>query len=154
MTDEEMLAREAIRQTMARYTTAGDRLQIEEFVATFTEDAIMESEQVEESDSFRYSGRDEIRGWMQRWLDRAASPAAGDAGAKFVRHHLSTCDIRFTGQGQARARTYWTAYTDIGPDHCGYYLDDFQRVGDQWLLSHRRVRLDWRSPQSRFFNVA
>lgn len=148
MTPEEVVARESIRHTMASYTVAGDRLRIEDFKAVFTEQAVLESEGVSEADSFRFEGREAIGGWLQRWLTPPTDNSAPKA--TFVRHHLGTCHIEFTGADSAKARTYWTAYTDIGPDHCGYYLDNFRRVGDEWLLEHRRVRLDWRSPQSLF----
>jgi 3-phenylpropionate/cinnamic acid dioxygenase small subunit len=148
MTIEELLAREDIRQTMTNYTMAGDRLRTEEFVAVFTEDAVLESEGVPESDAFRYEGREAIRNWLTRW--RPAEGAPRTHQATFVRHHLSTSQIELTGPDTARARTYWTAYTDIGADHCGYYLDSFRKVGERWLIAHRRVRLDWRSPESLF----
>ncbi len=150
MTLEEMLARESIRQTMAAYTMAGDRLRLEEFLAVFTEDAILESEGVPAADAFRYEGTEQIRRWMDRWTTRAGDDTAPTHRATFVRHHLSTSEIEFTGADSARARTYWTAFTDIGPDHCGYYLDTFRKRGDQWLIAHRRVRLDWRSEKSLF----
>ena len=67
-----------------------------------------------------------------------------------MRHHLSTCKIDLTGPDTATARTYWVAWTDIGPDHNGYYLDDFRKVGDEWLIARRRVRRDWDAPGSLF----
>ena len=148
MTPEEVVARESIRHTMARYTVAGDRLKVDDFISVFTEQAILESDGVSEADSFRFQGRKAIGGWLERWL--APAPDTSTPRATFVRHHLGTCHIEFTGPETAKARTYWTAYTDIGPDHCGYYLDDFRRAGDEWLIEHRRVRLDWRSPHSLF----
>lgn len=153
MNMEELLTRECIRRTMARYTTAGDRLKVEEFRAVFTEDAIMESEGVREEDRFRFQGRKAIGDWLQRWADPAAQQDPAAPRATFVRHHLSTSDIELTGPETARARTYWSAWTDIGPDHCGYYLDSFRKVEDDWLIEHRRVRLDWRSPHSLFETV-
>lgn len=150
MSPEECIARESIRHTMARYTTAGDRLKVDEFKAVFTEDGVLESDGVAEADSFHFRGRDAIGGWLQRWLEPAAENLPR---ATFVRHHLATCHIEMTGADTARARTYWTAYTDIGPDHCGYYLDNFRQVGEEWLIEHRRVRLDWRSPQSLFLTA-
>ncbi len=150
MTLEELLARESIRQTMARYTTAGDRLHVEDFLAVFTENAILESEHTDPADAFRYEGRREIARWQQHWRERAIDKTKAVHGASFVRHHLSTSDIELTGDSTATARTYWTAYTDIGADHCGYYLDRFEREGEKWLIAHRRVRLDWRSPDSLF----
>ena len=145
---DELLAREAIRDTMARYTIAGPRLKEGEFIPVFTEDAIMESEGVPAQDAFRYEGREQIRQWISRWRNRPEGAAATHQ-ATFVRHHLSTSQIDLTGSDSARARTYWVAYTDIGPDHAGYYLDTFPKQGDSWLIAHRRVR-HWRSPQSLF----
>jgi len=151
MTSEELLAREAIRQTLADYTMAGDRLRTEEFMAVFTADAILETDGVPESDSFRYEGREAIRSWISRWRE---PPTEGPVHqSRFIRHHLSTCQITFTGPDTAKARTYWTAYTDIGPDHCGYYLDEFRREEDRWLISHRRIRLDWRSAGSLYMTA-
>lgn len=149
MNIDELLARESIRQTMARYTMAGDRLRVEEFIAVFTEDAVLESDGVPEQDSFCYRGRQSIREWLTRWT-RPSDEAEQEPRATFIRHHLATSLIEFTAPGTARARTYWVAYTDIGPDHCGHYLDTFLRTGNDWLIAHRKVRLDWRSPASLF----
>lgn len=151
MSPEELLAREAIRHTLACYTMAGDRLQVDGFVAVFTEDAVLETEGVPEADAFRCVGRAQIRAWMERWRGQATAAGPGVHQARFVRHQLSTCLIEFTGEDTAKVRTYWTAYTDIGADHCGYYLDAFRREHGQWLIARRRIRLDWRSEQSRMF---
>ncbi len=149
MTLEDLLAREGIRQTLAAYNTAGDRLKIDAFVAVFTEDGIIESEQAGGKLTFRYDGRAAIHAWMSRWRERPEG-APPTHGASFVRHHLSTCHIELTSATTARARTYWVAWTDIGPDHAGYYLDDFRYEGGQWLIAHRRVREDWQSADSLF----
>lgn len=152
MTVEDMLAREAIRDVMSRYTIAGDRLREEDFIAVFTEDAVMESEGVPDSEAFRYAGREVIRQWISRWRNRPEGVARTHQ-ASFVRHHLSTSQIDLTGPDTAQARTYWVAYTDIGPDHAGYYLDSFRKTGGRWLIAHRRVRRDWQSPGSLFTNA-
>lgn len=146
MTVDELLAREAIRDLMARYTTAGDRLRIGEFVACFTADGVIESEHVPEDRAFRYQGHDAIREWQERWLLQEGATH----GATFVRHHLSTSRIELTGPQTAEARTYWVAWTDIGPDHAGYYLDRFSKVEGAWLIAHRRVRMDWEAEGSLF----
>ena len=145
---QDLLAREAIRQTMAQYNMAGDRVKTEDFVAAFTEDGILESDGVPAEDGFRYEGHDELRAWMSRW--RTAPKETPVHAARFVRHHLSTCQIELTGPDTAKARTYWTAYTNIGPDHGGVYVDIFQRAGERWLIAHRRVRVDWRAEKSLF----
>jgi hypothetical protein len=144
---DDLLAREAIRDTLARYTTSGDRLKADDLAACFTEDGIIESEGVPDAQRFRYEGRAAILAWQNRWREPGAGPITQ---ATFARHHLSTSKIDLTGPGTARARTYWVAWTDIGPDHAGYYLDELRKVGEDWLIAHRRVRLDWESPQSLF----
>lgn len=149
MTVEELLAREAIRDTLAKYNVSGDRLKVEDYVACFTEDGVIESQGVPGEQAFRYAGRTEIFAWQDRWRRREPGDGAVH-GATFARHHLSTCKIDLTGPDSARVRTYWVAWTDIGADHAGYYLDDFRKVGEEWLIAHRRVRLDWTSPDSLF----
>lgn len=150
MTLDELLAREAIRETLARYNVSGDRLRVADYVSCFTEDGIIEAEHKDPAYAFRYAGREAIRAWQQRWLDATAQ--GGVHKASFARHHLSTCSIDLTGPDSATVRTYWTAWTDVGPDHAGYYLDLFRKVGADWLIAHRRVREDWRSPRSLFGN--
>src|SRR5260370_36769509 len=89
MTSDELLARESIRQTIVNYTMAGDRLREDDFVAGFTDDAVLESDGVPESDTFRYEGSQAIRGWIGRWRTQPeGSPRTNQAS--FVRHHLST----------------------------------------------------------------
>lgn len=143
---EELLAREGIRKTLASYTAAGDRLRAEEFVAVFTDDGIVETQGVPAEDTFRYEGTEAIRRWITCW--RRMPGETPVHRATFIRHHLSTCHIELTGATTAKARTYWVAYTDIGPDHAGYYSDEFRKVDEHWLISHRRIRLDWRRSDS------
>jgi 3-phenylpropionate/cinnamic acid dioxygenase small subunit len=112
-------------------------------------DELRASEGVGASDAFRCEGREALRVWITRWRT-AASAAQPAARATFVRHHLATADIEITGESSANARTYWVVYTDAGPDHCGHYIDVFRKVGESWLIAHRKVRLDWRSPHSLF----
>src|SRR5579862_1783495 len=119
MTPEEMLAREAIRDTISRYTMAGDRLKVDDYVACFTEDGVMETQHPNPEFAFRYEGRAAILAWQSRWLERTRSGERVHQ-ASFVRHHLSTCQIDLIGADSAKARTYWVAWTDIGPDHAGY----------------------------------
>ena len=152
MTLDELLAREAIRDTMAKYNVSGDRLKADDFAACFTEDGIIQSERAPGDYIFRYVGRAAILEWQNRW--RSREPGADTVqGASFVRHNLSTCKIDLTGPITAKARTYWVAWTDIGPDHSGVYLDDFRRVGDDWLIALRRVRRDWAAAESLFVSA-
>jgi ketosteroid isomerase-like protein len=141
--EDEALARESIRDTLARYNSAGDRLRHADFIAVFTEDAVFESEA-----SFHHVGRPAIQAWIDGW--GGTSSASGGRRPTFVRHNVTTSEIEVTGPESARARTYFHVYSDIGADHAGHYTDVFRRCGDRWLICHRRVRIDWRSPQSLF----
>jgi hypothetical protein len=145
MTLDDLLAREAIRDTIAKYNVSGDRLKAEDYASCFTDDAVIESEHVSPEQTFRYAGRAAIFAWQDNWRAQARSGKAVHK-ATFVRHHLSTSKIDLTGPDTAKVRTYWVAWTDIGADHAGYYLDNFRKVGDDWLIAHRRIRLDWQSP--------
>lgn len=141
MTLDELLAREAIRHTLASYNIAGDRGRLDDLASQFTQDAILEL-----PDGSIHNGRDAIKacisgvGSSPRQLSRPAF--------KFVRHHISTCQIEFPEATIATVRTYFAVFTDIGPDHCGYYADSFRKEGDRWLIAHRKARLDWSSPGS------
>src|SRR5258708_35849487 len=72
MTLDELLAREAIRKTMAKYTVSGDRLRIDDFASCFTEDGVIEASSAPGKVEFRYVGRNEIRAWQNRWRDGGA----------------------------------------------------------------------------------
>ena len=149
MTLDDLLAREAIRHTLASYNMAGDRLRLEDFVAVFTEDAVLESAGASPGEGFRCEGREAIRRWMSGFDSRPNRPASIEP-PRFVRHHLTTSQIELTGPGTATARTYFHVLTQIGPDHAGYYVDVLRRTGERWLIAERRIRIDWRAPNSLF----
>ncbi|MEO6717589.1 MAG: nuclear transport factor 2 family protein [Novosphingobium sp.] len=146
MTLEDLLAREAIRDTMAKYNHSGDSLRAEDFAACFTEDGILESAR---AGGFRYASRAEILAWQSAWRDEPKS-ADTPRGAKLVRHNLTTSRIELTGPDSARARTYWVVMTDVGPDHCGVYTDQFRKVDGEWLIAHRKVKTEWWAENSHF----
>jgi hypothetical protein len=149
MTIDELLARESIRKTMAAYNIHLDRARIEDFLQVFTEDALFEYQAPEPGGGFRNEGREAIR----RWATGSNSPTKrpeGRIAPTFVRHNLTTSLIEMTGPDTARARTYWHVYTQIGPDHCGVYSDIYRKTGEDWLIAERRIRLDWRAPNSLF----
>lgn len=148
MTLDELLAREAIRATMARCTQAGDSLRAEEYAACFTEDGILQTVGPEGAAGLDLHGRAAILAWQGGWRDQPA--ADQPRSARFARHNLTTCKIELTGPDTARARTYWMVMTDVGPDHCGVYQDTFRRVGEDWLIAHRKVKTEWNAPDSHF----
>ena len=153
MTVEEMLAREEIRDVIAKYNVSGDSMKTEAYASCFTRDGIIESADRDGGKGIHFEGRDAILEWQNAWKETPADSALSATvkrRAKFVRHNLTTCKIDLTGPDTARGRTYWMVITDAGPDHSGVYVDDFRKEDGQWLIAHRRVRTDWFSPGSRF----
>jgi 3-phenylpropionate/cinnamic acid dioxygenase small subunit len=137
MTLDELVAREAIRDTLAAYNLAGDRMRHADFLDCFTEDALYRSS------VFSLAGRTAIRAWLEGFR-------AGAADVRLVRHHLTTSRIAIENADEARARSYYLVVTERGPDHGGVYVDRFRRVGARWLIAEREVRLDWARPDTWF----
>lgn len=147
---EELLAREAIRATMAKCAQAGDSMRAEDYAACFAEDGVLQTESRSGAVNFRHEGRAAILDWQNRWKSGAGGSDTGTRRATFVRHNLTTSQVTFTGPDTANARTYWFVMSDNGPDHCGVYTDRFRKVGNAWLIALRRVRTEWNAPDSLF----
>ena len=149
MTHEEAIAREAIRKTINGYTIAGDSRIPEAFHPLWAEGAILEFDGFPPVPGFRREGCEAIIAGTATW---SAVPGEDPSLTRtsFIRHNLTTCQIELTGSDTARARTYFIVFTELGADHVGTYSDELVRQGDEWLFSHRRIRLDWRAPGSLF----
>lgn len=137
----ELSARERIRDSIARYTWSGDAFRLEELAAAFAPDGALE---VRGEEPVR--GRDAIVAYLGG-VAPGGKPA--DPGVKrIVRHNLT--NVRFLELTPERAlvSSYFLVVTEIGLDHIGRYRDAFVPVGDEWLIEHRFVSTDWRSPSS------
>jgi len=149
MTDEERCAREAIRHTINSYNIAGDSRNAALYTTLWAQDAVLEFTGFPPVPGFRCGGAKEIASRTAVW-----NPEPGKdpslARTKFIRHNLTTSRIELTGPDTATARTYFIVMTEIGQDHCGTYDDELVRDGARWLFAHRRIALDWRSPDSLF----
>lgn len=149
MTENERVAIECIRRTINAYTIAGDSRDRETFTSLWAGDAVLEFAGFPPVPGFRCEGIGELTARTQSW-----SPVPGQdpslSRTRFIRHNLTTCEIELTGASTARARTYFVVFTDLGPDHAGTYDDDLVRQGQRWVFAHRRIALDWRSPDSLF----
>lgn len=140
MTLQDVIAREHIRDTMARYNIAGDGNDFPAFVSNFTDDAVFEAA------VFRCEGKAAI----ETYFTKRSYAEPSTLAPRFRRHNLTTCQIDLTGPTTANARTYYIVYTDLGPDHCGYYVDRLRKEKGRWLIAHRAVWMDWSHPDSRF----
>jgi SnoaL-like domain len=127
-------AREAIRLTQSRYLLARDNDDLRRVAATFTEDAILETVHN------RYLGR---RAILVALSGRLRPRAAGQRRSTSIfRRHMTTSSIEFDSESVAHVVSYFIAFNGSGVDHTGVYTDTYIQVGDQWLVSHRRVTVE------------
>lgn len=133
----ELLAREQIRDTIARYAHCVDGGRFDELVELFVPDGVLEVE-----GERPHQGRDAIRAFVSG----TGRDLAAETGAPRIRHHVDSVLIELDGEVRARARCYFLAVTDRGVDHWGRYQDDLARVGEVWRFVHRRVRTDGAAP--------
>ncbi len=133
----ELIARESIRDLVARYNANGDAGRIDAMMALFANDAVLEV-----VGSGRYEGAEEIRGLFEG----AAMRGEGGTEIRFLRHFTATHQIDIDGPEQATGRCYFVVFTDHGPDHWGRYLDRYACEDERWLFRERRVHVDARVP--------
>lgn len=135
----ELVAREAVRDLVARYTWAGDRGRSAELAELFALDGVLDVG----AHGGRWEGRDEIVRQLDAVADRVAM--AGSSPGP-VRHHVSSLVIdvgRAEAVGTATASAYFLVFTGIGPDHWGRYRDRFAVGADGvWRFTERTVRVD------------
>jgi ketosteroid isomerase-like protein len=135
----ELIARELVRDTIARYAHLVDRGKFDELVELFTEDGTLDT-----GPGPPARGRAAVRQVFVQTGTRLTAAAI----RPLIRHHVSSIQIDLAGADSARAYSYFLAVTERGPDHWGRYHDDLARRGDRWLFHHRRVRVDGHAPAS------
>ena len=135
----ELSARERIRDTIARYTWAGDAGRIEDLADCFCPDGELE-----------IRGEKVLRGRAAILARLGAvttiAPAAGRR--RIVRHNVTNIVFTALGPQRAEVSSYFTVFTEIGLDHHGRYRDVFVPVGADWLIRHRLASTDWSAPDS------
>jgi hypothetical protein len=139
----ELVARESIRDLVARYNANGDTGRFDQVVELFAGDAVMET-----GDGAPRTGPEEIRTIFTGARDAADF---GDHPV-YLRHITGTLQIDVIDESSATSRCYYFVITDIGLDHWGRYIDQFKTVGDTWKFTHRKVTVDGRNPASLFLS--
>jgi len=128
----ELIARESIRDLIARYNANGDSGRIDQMVALFAPDASMEAS------GQWYRGRDGIRSIFTG----AAGRFSKVPNFTHLRHSTTTLQIDVLSPTKAKSRCYFFVMMDHGLDHWGRYLDEFGVVDGRWMFSQRRVLID------------
>ncbi len=139
----ELIARERIRDTLARYNWSGDAGRLDGLAETFSADGVLEIRGIEP-----LHGRSEIvafLGGVTRGMniDVDVRPV--------VRHNVATVVFTDLTEEQAHVSSYFTVVTHRGLDHFGRYRDILVPEGPDgkaWLIKHRKVRTDWAAPNS------
>jgi hypothetical protein len=136
----ELVAREQIRDTLARYNWSGDAGRLEGLAETFCADGVLEIRGFEP-----LRGRSEIVAFLGG-VTRSVSVSVDVKPV--VRHNVA--NVLFTGltPEQAHVSSYFTVATQIGLDHFGRYRDTLVPDGDTWLIKHRKVSTDWAAANS------
>jgi ketosteroid isomerase-like protein len=131
VTDRDVaLAREAIRDVIARYNLYGDSGRIDEMLGLFVDDATLLV------DRTSYDGVAAIRGLFET--------ATGPAPER-IRHLTATHVIDVDGD-RATARCYFQVLTSQGLDHWGRYRDELVEVDGAWRFARREVRVEGITP--------
>jgi len=136
MSPWELEVRESVRQTLADYTAATDRLDLHALASCFGPSGVLE-----------FTGA----------AEPLAGPAAIEAGlgaamsgprdsAKpaptHVRHHVSSVRFGDVAEDRVEVSSYFAVHTDVGLDHWGRYRDVLVPVEGRWLFAHRRISVD------------
>jgi SnoaL-like domain len=139
MTPEKLLAREEIRNLLAKYSICGDRGEFHGLASVFAEDGVMESALVKAVGPVEIASK---LGELVAYAPGAVSPHA----MLFSRHNLTTSLIEFDSESTATGRTYFLVMSNVGIDHSGVYLDRFAKVAGEWKIKQRRIRIDYCAP--------
>ncbi|SPM36841.1 Ketosteroid isomerase-related protein [Mycobacterium rhizamassiliense] len=140
----ELVAREQIRDTLARYNWSGDAGKVDGLAETFCVDGVLEIR-----GATPLHGRSEIVAFLGGVTANIADNVPADVPVKpVVRHNVTNLIFNALTPEQAQVSCYFTVVTHIGLDHFGRYRDTLVPDGGTWLIKHRKVSTDWAAPDS------
>lgn len=141
----ELVARESIRDCIARYNAHGDAGRMDEMLSVFSPGASIDM------DGLVFHGLEAMHGgFMQagrHFVDHARASGAR-RGDVVLRHFTATTHITVTSRDTASASSYFFVLMAQGLDHWGSYQDEFERSEDEWRISSRRVVMEGRTTGS------
>jgi hypothetical protein len=133
--------RALIEDLQARYMFALDFRDLDKYIATFTEDGILDIGEGE------WRGRETIRKIIES-MPRPEDPPAGKDSTKSYppagRHSITNIVIKIDGN-KASGRAYWFYMSNDNPERnatlgCyGHYEDEMVKVNGTWLFSKRKI---------------
>jgi hypothetical protein len=136
----ELVVRERIRDTLARYNWSGDAGRLDDLADTFCADGVLEIRGLEP-----LRGRSEIVAFLG---GVTRNVALGGGVKPIVRHNVANVFFDEVTRDHAQVSCYFTVVTHIGLDHVGRYRDTFTPDDGIWRIRHRKVSTDWAAPDS------
>jgi hypothetical protein len=132
----ELVARESIRDLVARYNANGDTGRFAQVFELFAPDAVMELH-----DGELYEGIERIE-TIFTGTQATVKGLDSSKGRVYMRHHTSTLQIDVLDNTHARGRCYYQVLMGHGLDHWGRYMDEYELRDGRWLFTRRRVTMD------------
>lgn len=148
MSSDQIHARVQIQHTMAVYCNSVDSGDVDGVVGAF-----MPQGQLELSSGAKAAGREAIRMFYAGVIGPARPDRLPDGSIPLLRHNLTTSRVEFVDADTAQGWTYFISLTRHGPDHAGRYVDTFQRDGERWLISDRKILVEWYASPSWYEQV-
>jgi hypothetical protein len=151
----ELVARESIRDRIARWNANGDAGRFADMVQV-----LAPAVEFQATGSDVIHGRDNVLAYLGgvrddnpgdvppadprpvpvgRYLPRGGRPS--------IRHYTSTTQIDLLSGTSARVRSYYAMLSSFGLDHWGRYLDEFGVVDGEWLITKRTVTTEGVDPE-------
>ena len=133
----ELVAREEIRETLARYHHFGDSAKFEPMAALFAVDGILEV-LGEEAVVGRQAIIDYLTGVNRDVVALSDMP--------MLRHYATNVTITVASPEEATAASAFFVVSETGLDHWGRYRDRLVPADGGWRFAHRSVRTDGYAP--------
>ena len=151
----ELVARESIRDLIARWNYNGDARHMDQMVLVLAPDVEFRA-----VDDDVLHGRAAVLDFLTGVRDGKDDAAAADprpprndgrylpAGTNpSIRHFTSNPRITFESETRAQVRTYYAVLSSFGLDHWGRYIDEFGVIDGEWLITKRSITTDGVDPE-------
>jgi hypothetical protein len=150
----ELVARESIRDCIARWNYNGDARHMDQMVLVLAPDVEFQA-----AESEVLHGREAVLGFLTGVRDggddASADPRPAPNDGRYlpagtnpsIRHFTSNPRITFESETRAQVRTYYSVLSSFGLDHWGRYIDEFGVVDGEWLITKRVITTDGVDPE-------
>lgn len=157
MTLDDLLAREGIRDLVARYNSCGDSGKFDQLWPLFAHDAVMQIG-LASGERTEHIGLEQIKqiftGAQDTLRSHSVDRPAPVARRTYIRHFTSTHQIDLLDADHAMGRCHFAVIIGDddqgGLDHWGRYLDEYVRIDETWRFQRRQVHVDGQIAQSWF----